>query len=84
MTGRFVLAIGLAAIATPALADEYYIVQNPSTKECRIVTEKPEPSVGVVIGTPFGARVEAENRMRTVTVCSDRTTGSSTTIIKKE
>jgi len=84
MTGRFMLAIGIAAFAAPALADEYYIVQNPSTKECRIVTEKPEPSVGVVIGTPFGARVEAENRMRTVTVCSDRTTGSSTTIIKKE
>jgi hypothetical protein len=84
MIGRFMLAIGLAAVTAPALAAEYYIVQNPTTKECRIVTEKPEPSVGIVVGTPFGARVEAENRMRTVTVCSDQTTGSGTTIIEKK
>lgn len=84
MKTRIMLAIGVAVLTTPALADEYYIVQNPTTKQCRIVMEKPEPSVGVVIGTPFGARIEAENRMRTVTVCRDETTGSSTTIIKKD
>ena len=34
---------------TPTLAD-YYIVQEPTTKRCRIVEERPAPGVGVVIG----------------------------------
>jgi hypothetical protein len=84
MHSKITLALVIAALATPALADEYYIVQNPTTKVCHIVSQKPEPSVGVVIGTPFGARVEAENHMKTVKVCHDETTGSgSTTVIKK-
>ena len=63
-------AAALAAFVTPALAD-YYIVQEPTTKRCRIVEERPAPNLGVVIGAPFGARVEAENRMRTVEVCRE-------------
>ena len=34
---------------TPTFAD-YYIVQEPTTKRCRIVEERPAPGVGVVIG----------------------------------
>ena len=50
---------------TPTLAD-YYIVQEPTTKRCRIVEERPAPGVGVVIGgIGFGVRTEAETRMRT-------------------
>ena len=54
-------------VITPTLAD-YYIVQEPTTKRCRIVEERPtSPSVGVVIGPAgFGVRTEAESRMRTV------------------
>ena len=84
MKRRILLAVALVALTTPALADEYYIVQNPTTKVCHIVSQKPEPSVGVVIGTPFGARIEAENHLKTVTVCHNETTGSgTTTVIKK-
>src|SRR3954463_11738351 len=50
---------------TPSLAD-YYVVQEPSTKRCRIVEERPAFGVGVVIGgVGFGVRTEAESRMRT-------------------
>jgi len=69
----------LATFVTPAFAD-YYIVQEPSTKRCRIVEERPAPNIGVVIGAPFGARVEAENRMRTVEVCREGTTGGPAVI----
>jgi len=69
---------------SPAFAD-FYIVQDVSTKRCRIVEQRPAPSVGVVIGTPFGARVEAENRMRTVEVCRDVTEGrGSGGVIERE
>ncbi len=59
---------------TPSLAD-YYIVQEPTTHECRIVEERPAPGVGLVIGERgFGVRTEAESHMRTVEQC--RTTGT--------
>jgi hypothetical protein len=64
---RAVLAgAALAVLAvTPTLAD-YYIVQEPSTKRCRIVEERPAPGIGVIIGgVGFGVRTEAESRMRT-------------------
>jgi len=84
MKTKLFLAAAISVFAMPALADEFYIVQNPSTKECHIVSQKPEPSVGVVVGTPFGARVEAEQHMKTVKVCHETTgSGSSTTVIKK-
>ncbi len=69
------IGVGLAAIVTPALAD-FYIIQEPTTKRCRIVEERPAPSAGIIIGgAGFGVRVEAENRMRTVEVCREGTTG---------
>jgi len=69
------IGVGLAAIVTPALAD-FYIIQEPTTKRCRIVEQRPAPNAGVIIGgSGFGVRVEAENRMRTIEVCKE-TTGS--------
>jgi len=84
---RAVLAgAALAAFAvTPSLAD-YYIVQEPTTKRCRIVEERPaSPSVGVVIGgLGFGVRTEAETRMRTVEECREGgTTGGGAVIIQE-
>jgi hypothetical protein len=74
----------LAALyATPTLAD-FYVVQEPTTKRCRIVEERPAGGVGVVIGDPFGARVEAERHMRTVEVCREGTTGSGGDVIIEE
>ena len=67
----------LAAMCiTPAVA-EYYIVQNPTTKRCTIVEERPaNPGIGIVIGAAgFGVRAEAESRMKTTEVC-ETSTGS--------
>jgi hypothetical protein len=82
MRAIFVGAAVATLMVTPALAD-YYIVQNPSTKRCTIVEERPaSPGVGVVIGgLSFGVRSEAESRMRTVEECRESgTTGGSVTI----
>jgi hypothetical protein len=76
MMKALLIAAGLVSFAAPALAD-YYIIQEPNTRRCRIVETRPEPNVGVVIGAPFGVRVEAENRMRTVEVCREGTTGGT-------
>jgi hypothetical protein len=83
----FLVGAALAAFAvTPSLAD-YYIIQEPTTKRCRIVEERPAaPSVGVVIGgVGFGVRTEAESRMRTVEECRESgTTGGDVIIEERE
>jgi len=70
---RLILVAGLMALAGPAFAAEYYIVQNPRTKICTITEERPSGGAGVVIGSPFGVRVEAESRMKTVKECTETT-----------
>jgi hypothetical protein len=61
----------LAALITPALADEYWVVQDAKTKHCSIVTEKPTTTTTTVIGNAaFKTRTEAEGSMKTTKVCS--------------
>ena len=51
-----------AFVVTPTLAD-HYIVQEPTTKRCRIVEERPAPGVGVIIGgvgLAFAPKLKAE------------------------
>jgi len=80
MRALFVGAALITFFITPTLAD-YYIVQEPSTKRCRIVEERPAPGVGVVIGgVGFGVRTEAETRMRT----ECRESGGDTVIQERE
>ena len=67
--------VALAVVFGSSAYADYYIVQEPSTKRCRIVEERPAPGIGVVIGAPFGVRVEAENHLRSVEVCREGTTG---------
>jgi hypothetical protein len=85
MRAIFVGAALATFVVTPSLAD-YYIVQNPTTKRCTIVEERPAPGIGVVIGgLSFGVRSEAESRMRTVEECLETgTTGGSVIIEQRE
>jgi hypothetical protein len=69
-----------AAFATPALAQEFYVVQDSATKRCEIVAQKPSSTTTTVVGDGiYKTRVEAESAMKTVKVCDSGTTGSSTT-----
>ena len=69
---KLVIAAALAAVATPALAAEFYIVQDTSTKRCTIVEQRPTTQTMVVVGDGkvFTTRTEAESAMKTVQVCS--------------
>ena len=76
----------VAFVVTPSLAD-YYVIQEPTTKRCRIVEERPaSPSVGVVIGgAGFAVRTEAESRMRIVEECRESgPTGGDVIIEERE
>ena len=70
---RYVIAaLMITAVATPALAEEYYVVQDTGTKQCTIVSQKPTTTTTVVVGNgvAYKTRTEAEGAMKTVKVCS--------------
>ena len=74
-----------AALATPAFAD-FYIVQDATTKKCTIVQQRPTATTTTVVGDGvFKTQVEAQDAMKTVKVCEDGMTGTTTTTtIKRE
>jgi hypothetical protein len=65
-------ALLLTAFVTPALADEFYVVQDVKTKKCTIVDKKPATTteVSVVGTTVFKTRTEAESGMKSIKVCT--------------
>ena len=74
MKSRLIVAAALiTAFATPALAEEFYVVQDTATKKCTIVDKKPTVATETVVspsGTIYKTRAEAEAGMKTVKVCS--------------
>jgi hypothetical protein len=74
---KLLLTAAVVAITSPAFAAEYYVVQNPNTKRCTIVEQRPSsPGLGVVLGDRFfGIRSEAENYIKTTKVCEEGTVG---------
>ena len=72
---KLALAFGLVVLAAPALAQEFYIVQDTSTKKCTIVDKKPTVTTMTVVspaGTVYKSRSEAETGMKTVKVCETK------------
>ena len=66
-----VVAATIAVIATPALAQTFYVVQDTKTKKCTVVEQKPTVSTTVVVGDGkvYTTRAEAEGAVKTITVC---------------
>jgi hypothetical protein len=78
---KYLLGAALTlALVTPALSQEFYIVQEPATKKCTIVEEKPTSETMVVMGNGkvYTTRTEAESAIKEVCTTSS-TTGSTTT-----
>ena len=68
---KLFLATALLAFVTPAVAAEFYIVQDSSTKKCTIVDKKPTVTTTTVVGDGkvYTTRDEATTAMKTVKVC---------------
>jgi exosome complex RNA-binding protein Rrp4 len=73
MSVKIIVAATLAmAIVTPALAAEFYIVQDSGTKRCTIMDKRPTVQTQVVVGENgkvYATREEADIAMKTVKVC---------------
>jgi vancomycin permeability regulator SanA len=68
---RFALAAVTVMLATPALAQEFYVVQDTTTKKCTVVAQRPTTTTTVVVGDGkvFKTQTEAEGALKTITVC---------------
>ena len=71
-TKAIIVAAVLTAVAAPAFADSYYVVQDAKTKKCTITETKPTTTETTVVGdgTVYKTRSEAETGMKTVKVCT--------------
>ena len=51
----------IAGVTTPALAD-YWVIQDPTTKKCTVVNEKPtaSPTVVILLNKEQALKTEAE------------------------
>lgn len=62
---------GLIVPAAAQTVTEYYIVRNPETKRCTIVTERPTATTTVIVGDRgFKTRTEAESGLKTTKICT--------------
>ena len=79
MKKAVIVSATFAVLAGPALAQEFYIVRDTSSKECRIVEQRPKDKTTVTIlgdGAVFKTRTEAQARLKEV--CTDTSTGTTT------
>ena len=69
---KLIAATLAIAFVTPALAAEFYVVQDVKTKRCTIVDKKPTVKETVVVGDGkvFTTRTEAETGMKSIKVCT--------------
>jgi hypothetical protein len=65
------LAFAASTIAQTAMAAEFYVVRDATTKKCTVVDTKPTTSTTTVVdnGT-FKTKTEAETGMKTMKVCT--------------
>lgn len=91
MRTKLIAAALAVAFATPALAAEFYVVQDSSTKRCQIVEQKPTSTTTVVVGDGkvFTTRNEAQTALSSIEVCKSTTgmgsdSSSTTTTIERK
>jgi hypothetical protein len=64
----------ILSFAAPALADEYYVVRDTTTKKCTIVDKRPTTTTTITQVGPlaFKTRTEAEEGMRKEKICVEK------------
>ena len=77
MSKQVVFAAVLIAIATPALAAEFYVGQDFKSKRCKVVTEKPDGQAMIMIGTEsYATKEEAKAAKRAAAECPKKASSS--------
>jgi hypothetical protein len=66
------LAFAASTIGQTAMAAEFYVVRDATTKKCTVVDTKPTTTTTTIVdnGT-FKSKTEAETGMKTMKVCTE-------------
>ena len=66
------LAFAATTVANSAMAAEFYVVRDATTKKCTVVDTKPTTTTTTVVdnGT-YKTKTEAETGMKTTKVCTE-------------
>jgi hypothetical protein len=67
---RYVLAAAFAVLMSSSCfaAAEFYVAQDPKTKDCDIVQEKPDGVTSIMIGTSYTTRSDAKAAKKAATL----------------
>jgi len=66
------LAFAASTIAQTAMAAEFYVVRDATTKKCTVVETKPTTTTTTVVDNGiFKTKTEAETGMKTMKVCTE-------------
>ena len=65
------MAFAVTAVAETAVAAEFYVVRDATTKKCTVVDTKPTATTTTIVdnGT-YKTKTEAETGMKTTKVCT--------------
>jgi hypothetical protein len=75
MTARFFLVlVSAVSVASPALARNYYPVENTRTLKCYVLPKKPKTRTVMVLGdgTPYKTRSEARAALAASAACKPK------------
>jgi hypothetical protein len=66
------LAFAATTVANSAMAAEFYVVRDSTTKKCTVVDTKPTATTTTIVdnGT-YKTKTEAETGMKTTKVCTE-------------
>jgi hypothetical protein len=66
------MAFAVSTIAQTAMAAEYYVVRDSTTKKCTVVDTKPTTTTTTVVDNGiFKTKTEAETGMKSTKVCTE-------------
>ncbi len=67
----FIVSIVSAALAAPAVARNYYVVQNIKTQKCSVLPKKPKGKTVVLVkgSGVYKSRAEARAALKTFPAC---------------
>ena len=59
------------SLATPALAAQYYVALDSSTKQCQVVAQKPDGTSMKMVGSgAYKSEADAEKAIQSLTECN--------------
>jgi hypothetical protein len=65
------MAFAVTAVAETAVAAEFYVVRDATTKKCTVVDTKPTTTTTTIVDNGiFKTKTEAETGMKTMKVCT--------------